>query len=85
MRTNVVLVVLAVILAMCLSSAWAEEATGKIQKVDQDQKMIVLEDGTQLWIGGGVSMDQLAEGTEVKVSYEEKDGKKWITSIEPKQ
>ncbi|HEV8676025.1 MAG TPA: DUF1344 domain-containing protein [Methylomirabilota bacterium] len=85
MRTNAALVVLAVILAMCLSSAWAEEATGKIQKVDQDQKMIVLEDGTQLWIGDGVSMDQLAEGTEVKVSYEEKDGKKWITSIEPKQ
>jgi hypothetical protein len=30
-------------------------------------------------------MDQLSEGKEVKVSYEDKDGKKTVTSVEAKQ
>jgi Cu/Ag efflux protein CusF len=85
MRSSMAVVVLALIVGLSMSPVWAEEVTGKIQKVDQAQKMIILEDGTQLWIGAGVSMDQLSEGKEVKVSYEEKDGKKTVTSVEAKQ
>jgi Cu/Ag efflux protein CusF len=76
------LVVLALALAMVAGTAWAGEVVGKIQKVDQDQKMFVLEDGTQLWAPEGTSMDQLKEGTRIKAAYEEKDGKNWATSIE---
>ncbi len=85
MGVKTALVVVAVILAICAAPAWADEITGKIQKVDSQQKMIVLEDGTELWFGDTVSMDQLTEGKDVKVAYEEKDGKKWITSVEPRQ
>jgi Cu/Ag efflux protein CusF len=62
--------------------AWAEETTGKIQKVDQDMKMLVLEDGTELALPEGTPMDQLTAGAKVKASYEEKDGKKVVTAIE---
>jgi Cu/Ag efflux protein CusF len=69
-------------LALGVGMAQADELTGTIQKVDQDAKMFVLEDGTELWVPDGTSLDQLGEGTKVKASYEDKDGKKWVTSIE---
>ena len=61
---------------------WAEEVSGKIQKVDTGDRTIVLEDGTQLWLAEAVSADILKEGATVKASYEEKDGKKVVTEIE---
>jgi Cu/Ag efflux protein CusF len=64
---------------------WAEEVSGKIQKVDASERSIVLEDGTQLWLAESVSTDQLKEGATVKASYEEKDGKKVVTAIEISQ
>jgi Cu/Ag efflux protein CusF len=45
----------------------------------------VLEDGTKVWVGESVSIDQLKEGSDVKASYEEKDGKNMATSIEMKE
>jgi Cu/Ag efflux protein CusF len=75
-------VVLALALALTAGAVWAGEVVGKIQKVDQDQKMFVLEDGTQLWAPDGTLLDQLKEGTKIKAAYEEKDGKNWATSIE---
>jgi len=44
--------------------------------------MIVLEDGTQIWVAEGVSLDTLKEGATVKAAYEERDGKKVATSLE---
>jgi hypothetical protein len=35
-------------------------------------------------VAEGLSMDRLREGTSVKASYEERDGKKIATSIEVK-
>jgi hypothetical protein len=64
---------------------WAEEVSGKIQKVDPVERTIVLEDGTQLWLLEGVSADALQEGATVKASYEERDGKKVVTEIEVSQ
>ena len=74
--------VLGLALAFAAGAVWAEEVVGKIQKVDETQKMFVLEDGTELWAPEGTSLDQLKEGTKIKAAYEEKDGKKMASSIE---
>jgi len=79
------LAVVALILAFTAVPLWAEEVSGKIQKVDPDERTIVLEDGTQLWLLEGVSADALKEGATVKASYEERDGKKVVTEIEVSQ
>lgn len=71
----------AVVLALSMA-AWAGELEGKIQKVDQADRMFVLEDGTQVWVAEGVPIDKLKEGAKVKASYEERDGKKIATTLE---
>jgi hypothetical protein len=77
---QIAVVVLA--LAVAAGAVWAGEVVGKIQKVDKDQRQFVLEDGTQLWAPEGTSLEQFNEGTKIKASYEEKDGKNVTTSIE---
>jgi Cu/Ag efflux protein CusF len=74
--------IVALVLAFAAAPAWAEEISGKIQKVDTADRSIVLEDGTQLWLAESVSTADLKEGANVKASYEEKDGKKVVTQIE---
>jgi Cu/Ag efflux protein CusF len=73
------------LLVSAATPLWAEEVSGKIQKVDTSDRSIVLEDGTQLWLAESVSADALKEGATVKASYEEKDGKKVVTQIEVSQ
>ena len=75
----------ALLLAFAVTPLWAEEVSGKIQKVDLSDRSIVLEDGTQLWLAESVSADALKEGDSVKASYEEKDGKKVVTQIDVSQ
>jgi Protein of unknown function (DUF1344) len=79
------LAIVALVLAFTAMPLWAEEVSGKIQKVDPTERTIVLEDGTQLWLLEGVSADALQECATVKVSYEERDGKKVVTEIEVSQ
>lgn len=62
--------------------ARAEEIEGKIQQVDASQRTFTLEDGTQVRVAEGVSMESLKEGKTVKASYEERDGNKIATSLE---
>ncbi|HEU4371052.1 MAG TPA: DUF1344 domain-containing protein [Methylomirabilota bacterium] len=70
-------------LALGLSmAAWAGDVAGKIQSVDPAERVITLEDGTKLWVAEGLSIDSLKEGAKVKASFEERDGKKVVTSIE---
>jgi hypothetical protein len=76
------LAIVALVLTFTALPLWAEEVSGKIQKMDTTDRSIVLEDGTQLWLAESVSTDQLKEGATVKASYEEKDGKKVVTKIE---
>ena len=61
--------------------AQADEAAGKISAVDASS--ITLEDGTTFTIGEGVSTEGLEPGTEVTVSYEEKEGQKVATEVAP--
>jgi Cu/Ag efflux protein CusF len=77
--------VVALLLVSTGTPLWAEEVSGKIQKVDPSDRSIVLEDGTQLWLAESVSADALKEGATVKASYEEKDGKKVVTEIQVSQ
>jgi Cu/Ag efflux protein CusF len=65
-------------------AAWAAELEGKVQSVDADARTIVLDDGTTLAVAEGVSIEGLKEGTDVKVSYEERDGRNVATSVEAK-
>lgn len=76
--------VAAVVLALSLGlgTALATEVVSKIQKVDTDQKMVLLEDGTELWLQEGTATDNLKEGVKVKVAYVERDGKKWVEKVE---
>jgi Protein of unknown function (DUF1344) len=78
---KIAVVVVALLLAVP-AVALAGEASGKIQSVMSADRMIVLEDGTKLWIAEGISIDNLKEGAKVKASYEERDGKSVVTSIE---
>lgn len=73
---------LALALSLVGTAAWAAEIAGKIEKVQRDQGKIVLADGTELWLVPGLSFDLLAPGKVVKIVYDERDGKKWVRSIE---
>jgi Cu/Ag efflux protein CusF len=76
----------AVALSVALSgAAFAADVQGKIKSVDMSEKSFTLEDGTKVWIGESVSIDKLKEGSDVKASYEEKDGKNMATSVEVKE
>jgi Cu/Ag efflux protein CusF len=64
-------------------AALADEAKGKIQVVDPAARTIQLEDGTMYTVAEGVALDTLKPGTEVTVSFEEKDGAKTATDVKP--
>ena len=59
--------------------ASAADMSGKIAAVDQST--IVLENGTTLVIGEGVSIDGLQPGMNVMLSYEEQDGQRVVTGV----
>lgn len=75
-------IALAVLLAVSVAGAWAADVTGKIQTFETSDRMLVLDDGTKLWIAEGLAIDSLKEGAKVKASYEERDGKNVVTSFE---
>jgi hypothetical protein len=64
------------------ASAWAGDLEGKVQMIVIADRMVVLDDGKQVWIAEGLSMEELKEGAQVKVVYEERDGKLVATSVE---
>lgn len=75
-------IAVALLLVLSVAGAWAGEIQGKIQKVEPTDRMFILEDGTQLWVSEGLSLDILKEGVSVKANYEERDGKKVVTGLE---
>jgi hypothetical protein len=70
------------VLLVSVVGASAGNVEGKIQTIDSSDRMIVLEDGTKLWVAEGLAMDTLKEGAKVKASYDERDGKNVLTSFE---
>ncbi|MEM7224489.1 MAG: DUF1344 domain-containing protein [Pseudomonadota bacterium] len=75
----------AVALLCAVSLAQAEEAKGTIAALDTSQGMIVLDSGETFTLADGVSVEGLTPGTEVTVSYEEKDGQKVVHDVLPSQ
>lgn len=75
-------ILVALTLLFAVAGAWADEIQGKVKTVDPADRSVVLEDGTQIWVAEGVSMEKLKEGASVKASYEERDGKKIATALE---
>ena len=61
--------------------ASAEEATGTVEGVDLQSRMIVLDDGTVFAVSEGIALETLRPGSEVTVSYEESDGQKLINNL----
>ncbi|MBI3458122.1 MAG: DUF1344 domain-containing protein [Candidatus Rokubacteria bacterium] len=74
-------VTLALLFALSVA-AWAGEIEGTIQSVDPGDRVVVLEDGTKVWVAEGLSMDALKPGAKVKAMYEERDGKNIATQFE---
>ncbi len=66
-------------------AALAEEAMGKIQAVDPATRTLTLEDGNSFVLGEAVAIDSLQPGSDVTVSFEEKDGQKTATEVKPAQ
>jgi hypothetical protein len=71
---------LALLLVVSSGAAWGGDVEGKVQSLDTNDRVLTLEDGTKLWIAEGVSIEGLKEGAKVKASFEERDGKKVVTS-----
>ena len=84
MRRIVTGIVTAMLLAFSAIAASAMDVQGKIQSVDPGEHTITLDNGTKIWISDTMATDDLKEGAEVKVSYEEKDGKNVATTVEKK-
>ncbi|WP_419903398.1 DUF1344 domain-containing protein [Kiloniella sp.] len=66
-----------------VSAASAAEMTGRVMTTDEATNTIIMENGTVLELAGGLSVKGLAPGTEVVVTYDEKDGKNMVTDIAP--
>jgi hypothetical protein len=63
--------------------ASAAEMSGRVMTTDETTNTIIMENGTVLELSGDLSVKGLAPGTEVVVTYDEKDGKNLVTDIAP--
>ena len=69
-------------LGVAVTVAWGGEQHGRVRSIDQGARTAVLDDGTRLWLLPGLSLDLFVEGRRVKVAYDEREGKKWVRSVE---
>ena len=76
------LVVLAFAGGSITALAWGGETKGTVKSVDVTQRTALLTDGTELWLVPGLSLDLFTQGRRIKVVYDERDGKKWVRSVE---
>jgi Cu/Ag efflux protein CusF len=71
----------AIALVAAIGAAKADEAAGTIQAINQEERILVLDDGTAFTLGDGVTVEDLEAGDEVTVVFEEKDGQKVVVKI----
>ena len=81
---KVLCVALTVLLVLSVAGAWAAEVEGKIQTLDTSDRTMVLDNGMRVTVADGVAIEGLREGSEVKVTFEERDGKNVATIVEVK-
>lgn len=61
--------------------AGAEEATGMVENIDLQSRLILLDDGTVFTVDQGIALEALRPGSEVTVSYEESNGQKLVNDL----
>jgi hypothetical protein len=83
-RYSIVPIALIAVVSVAPSTASAADMEGRVQSVDVAERTVVLDNGAKVWFSEGVALDAVTTGAEVKVSYEEKDGKPVGTAIEVK-
>ena len=84
MTRHIVIAVVMLIAAFSPLAALAADMEGKVQAVDTSERTLTLENGTKVWLSEGVAIDSIKEGSEVTVSYEDKDGKPVATTVTTK-
>jgi hypothetical protein len=63
--------------------AWARETKGKIKSYETTTRVVELEDGTQYVITDKVkTTEKIKAGKQVKMTYDERDGKNWVSDLE---
>jgi outer membrane lipoprotein SlyB len=62
-------------------AALAADADGRVTKVDPEQMTIMLDDGKTYKLPPEMDMSAIAEGAEVIIAYEAKDGVNQITDM----
>jgi hypothetical protein len=83
---RIVGLVLAVALVVGVGPAWAREVKGKVTRYDTTTRVITLEDGTQYVVTEKVKIKEtIKQGTKVKLTYDEREGKNWITGLEEEE
>jgi len=63
------------------STALAEEASGMVEGIDLQSRMILLDDGTVFDVDQSVLLEAVRWGAEVTVRYEETNGRKLISEL----
>jgi len=81
MSRHLIVAVALLIAAVAPLAAFAADMEGKVQSVDTGERTFTLENGTKIWLADGVAVESIKEGTEVTVSYDERDGKPVATSV----
>lgn len=84
MSRHIVIVVVMLIAAFAPVAGFAADMEGKVQSVDTTERTFTLDNGTKVWLSDGVAVESIKEGSEVTVSYDERDGKPVATSVTPK-
>lgn len=64
---------MAIASAAMLSAAFAAEMEGIVSSIDADAKVIVMEDGAELQVADGVSLDGIEPGASVVVTTDDSD------------
>ena len=65
------------------SPAWARDVKGKITTYDTTTQVIEFEDGSQYIVTDKVTtIEKIKVGKQVKVTYEEQDGKNLVSELE---
>jgi len=84
MSRHIVIAVVMLIAVFAPLAVLAADMEGKVQAVDTGERTLTLENGTKVWLSEGVAIEGIKEGSEVTVSYEDKDGKPVATTVTPK-
>ncbi len=84
MKRVLVVAVLALSVVLMGGNVWAADVQGKVKTIQVNDRVVTLEDGTQLYWTESITVSQdIKEGAVVKATYEPaQDGKFVLSKIE---